>query len=199
MNYKIRMKNEFKDLESRFDGNTYYAERVKINPSILPISCFKRERHPTPPPPPLTPKPQRNFEIGMKINISQFKSLPDPFITEKNKISTIDKEDLKTESRVTQNSQNVRNARSDKINSLKRRRNSASSDSSQCSSSSSQSCSSEEDRLEIDDEPRERARSRATNISNRKRLRIRDEIGKEKKPVYCCRSSFREFGHSTRI
>ena len=110
----------------------------------------------------------------MKININQFKSISDPFLSDFEKIK---KKEPQAEAKSPVNAKISRRGRPAKMSSLKRRRNSASSDTSQSSSCSSGTSSSQDDCTEIADGSRERTKIRTTNISNRKRLRIRDEIG----------------------
>ena len=177
MNPEIEMKCELMDRRPMVDKNLYFSDKDQTNHTNVKKEILDNEnRSPLPPPPPLTPKPPKLYEIGMKININQFKSISDPFLSDFEKIK---KEEPQTEDKSPLNTKTSRRGRSRpaKMSSLKRRRNSASSDTSQSSSCSSVSSSSQDDCIEISDGPRERTKNRATNISNRKRLRIRDEIG----------------------
>ena len=178
MDSKIRIKSEF-EMGCKTDRNLYFADKGQDDLSSPSSQYFNKENL-LPPPPPLTPKPPKNYEIGIRININQFKSLSNPFISGKNYFESINKDDLQIEPKSSFIAKNTRKARSGKVNSMKRRRNSASSDSSQSSTSSSLSYSSQEDCLEMYNEPQESTRRRSTNVSNRKRLRIRDEIGNQK-------------------
>ena len=175
MDSRIKIKRVIKELGSTDDMDSYFASGDKNDQSNFTAHSLNKENQP--PQPLLTVRPQKYYEIGMRINIKQCKSFPDPFLTD---FESLGKQNFKSEPKSPLNSKNTRKVRSGKLNALKRRRNSASSDSSQSSTSSSGTCSSQEDRLETAEEPPERARSRASNISNRKRLRIRDEIGNNK-------------------
>ena len=175
MDQEIDMKYELMERKPIADKKNYFSDKdqenhIKVKKEILD----KENRSPLPPPPPLTPKPPKLYEIGMKININQFKSISDPFLSDFEKIK---KKEPQTEAKSPVNAKISRRGRPAKMSSLKRRRNSASSDTSQSSSCSSGTSSSQDDCSDIADGPRERTKSRTTNISNRKRLRIRDEIG----------------------
>ena len=174
MDSQIKIKREVKELA---DGNSYFAKSDGNKGAQASCTTRSLNKENQPPQPSNTTRPLKFYEIGMRINISQFKSLPDPFLTD---FESISKQNLKTELKSPSSSKNGRKVRSGKVNLLKRRRNSASSDSSQSSTSSSATCSSQDDHLKIADDPQERPRTRPTNISNRKRLRIRDEIGKNR-------------------
>ena len=175
MDQEIDIKYELVERKPMADKKNYFSDKDQENHINVKKEILDKEnRSPLPPPPPLTPKPPKLCEIGMKININQFKSISDPFLSDFEKIK---KKEPQTEAKSPVNAKISRRGRPAKMGSLKRRRNSASSDTSQSSSCSSGTSSSQEDCTEIADGPRERTKSRTTNISNRKRLRIRDEIG----------------------
>ena len=175
MDPEIDMKCGLVERRPMADKNMYFADKDQTNRTCVKEIIDKENCSPLPPPPPLTPKPPKLYEIGMKININQFKSISDPFLSDFEKIK---KKEPQTEASSPLNTKTSKRGRPAKTSSLKRRRNSASSDTSQSSSCSSVTSSSQDDCTEVGDGQRDRAKSRATNISNRKRLRIRDEIGK---------------------
>ena len=174
MDPEIDMKCGLVERRPMADKNLYFADKDHTNHTLVTEIIDKENCSPLPPPPPLTPKPLKLYEIGMKININQFKTISDPFLSDFEKIK---KKEPQTEAKSPLKTKTSRRGRPAKMSSLKRRRNSASSDTSQSSSYSSVTSSSQDDCTEVAEGQRDRTKSRATNISNRKRLRIRDEIG----------------------
>ena len=168
MQTKIRIKTRAKDHNMPFVTTTSGGQDL--------LWPEKTQEESQSPPPAQIPNP--SYDMGMKININHFKKLADPFVTGMNYFETLTAEHFKHETKARIIQKKPRKSRPLKLGPVKKRRNSASSDSSHSSSSSPGSSSpATDDCVEIYQEPGKGLRSRVVHVPNKRRFRIKNDIG----------------------